>query len=76
MNWPINSFTVALRFIYNSLKVIRNCVPADIDECADSSTNECSQHCLNHDGGFSCACDDGYNVDDNGVCRGEQIIMR
>ncbi|XP_062138201.1 putative vitellogenin receptor isoform X1 [Drosophila sulfurigaster albostrigata] len=34
----------------------------DINEC-DEHDDLCSQRCENHSGGFSCACDDGYQLD-------------
>ena len=49
-------------------------MPTDVDECADDSTNNCSQRCLNNDGSYSCSCDDGYNLDDSGACQGEVMM--
>ncbi|KAG7505390.1 low-density lipoprotein receptor [Solea senegalensis] len=33
----------------------------DIDECAEADV--CSQICINHDGGYKCECEEGYQVD-------------
>ncbi|XP_030839825.1 uncharacterized protein LOC762725 isoform X3 [Strongylocentrotus purpuratus] len=37
----------------------------DIDECL-SSENGCSHECVNYDGGYHCACPDGYRLDSSG----------
>lgn len=36
---------------------------ADIDECDNTTTNNCSQVCTNIDGGFVCSCHPGYMYD-------------
>ena len=42
----------------------------DIWECEDG-THNCSQICVEKEGGFSCACFDGFKLLDNGVsCQG------
>ena len=47
----------------------------DIDECAQSNGG-CSTFCNNTDGSFSCMCDKGYELDEDGrqcigVCWGD-----
>lgn len=37
-------------------------VCVDKDECADSSTHDCSQVCVNEYATYSCACNDGYRL--------------
>ena len=32
----------------------------DADECANSSTNDCTQQCINTPGSYECDCYDGY----------------
>ena len=49
---------------------------SDIDECADSSLNDCAMDasCTNTEGAFTCACNDGYTG--NGThCTGEDLMM-
>ena len=38
----------------------------DIDECTDPSLNQCAQTCTNNDGGYTCSCDVGYTLDEDG----------
>ena len=46
----------------------------DIDECEESTSN-CTQICNNEDGGYSCTCNDGYQIDsDNRTCKGITVI--
>ncbi|CAL1536770.1 unnamed protein product [Lymnaea stagnalis] len=35
----------------------------DIDECAETSLNDCDQKCNNVDGGYNCTCYAGYHYD-------------
>ena len=42
----------------------------DINECNENE-NPCDQHCNNTVGSFTCSCDDGYELDENGrSCNG------
>ena len=47
----------------------------DVDECASDNLHNCSNSarsvCQNTDGGFTCACKDGFRKDSNGVCIGK-----
>ena len=44
------------------------CVCADIDECRMGTSN-CSQTCVNFEGGFTCGCEHGCLLDtDNRTC--------
>ena len=38
---------------------------ADIDECNTFVEDACSQVCINNEGSFSCACNDGYETSDS-----------
>lgn len=43
----------------------------DFDECQSNQTNSCSQLCINAPGSYSCACQNGYSLNDNkGSCDG------
>ena len=47
---------------------------ADIDECADEESNSCDlEHmvCHNKPATYECGCEDGYELADNGTCRGK-----
>ena len=43
---------------------------ADIDECEQTSTNDCDQLCYNDGGGYHCRCRDGYTLAGVGNCIG------
>lgn len=46
------------------------CVPADVDDCADSPC--CQQVCTNSPGGYECGCYAGYRLSTDGCgCEGE-----
>ena len=48
----------------------------DINECKESSTNDCVQKCDNTDGGFVCSCDNKFQGDgkiDGTGCAGDQL---
>ena len=38
---------------------------SDFDECQSNQTNSCSQFCINAPGSYSCACENGYSLNDN-----------
>ena len=45
----------------------------DIDECA-ANNGECEHNCVNDIGNFSCNCDLGYELDNNGqACNSKDI---
>ena len=47
----------------------------DVGECLMGIHN-CSQGCIERMGGFECECDDGYNLEDNGVsCEGINSVI-
>ena len=44
---------------------------SDIDECADL-TNTCEHTCTNTEGSYTCGCESGYVLHDNGKsCSGK-----
>ena len=46
----------------------------DVDECA-SEIDECDQTCHNDDGSYTCSCDTGYILNDDGLfCDGKLTI--
>ena len=47
---------------------------SDIDECSNSSLNDCDQICINTFGSFMCQCRDGYEHINNS-CIGESFIF-
>ena len=47
----------------------------DDDECM-LETDNCDQVCMNTDGGFSCDCDPGFQLNsDQSTCTGENDIV-
>ncbi|XP_067053673.1 fibrillin-2-like isoform X3 [Acropora muricata] len=38
---------------------------SDFDECQSNQTNSCSQLCINAPGSYSCACQNGYSLNDD-----------
>ncbi|KAH9490819.1 hypothetical protein Btru_032498 [Bulinus truncatus] len=47
--------------------LLQKCV--DIDECQDKANNNCTQHCRNLNGSYSCTCDVGFTLSaDNVTC--------
>ncbi|KAL2500228.1 Wall-associated receptor kinase 2 [Forsythia ovata] len=42
----------------------------DIDECADSNSNNCEKICINTPGSFNCSCPHGYYGDGKNIGRG------
>lgn len=54
-----------------------NCVlfVSDHDECM-TGNHTCQQRCVNHPGGYSCACQVGFTLNkDNQSCSGEKILI-
>ena len=49
----------------------------DINECISSSTNDCTQQCINTPGSYECDCFDGYrNITPNATqCEGIQVCL-
>ena len=46
------------------------CFNVDIDECTNNTDN-CTQTCTNTVGGFTCGCNEGYLLHDDGItCNG------
>ncbi len=45
----------------------------DVDECASSALNNCTQLCSNTYGGFQCLCDSGYLLQGPDVCTGKAM---
>ena len=48
---------------------------ADIDECTDSTINQCEHLCENILGSFRCACQEGFRLEDDGQsCEGKKAV--
>lgn len=48
----------------------------DVDECSED-IHDCEQLCLNNNGSFSCNCEIGYRIDQNGrTCNGMDLCTR
>lgn len=49
--------------------------PSDINECL-SNKGGCQHLCVNEVGSFHCECNDGFNLDSNGLtCSGQYISI-
>ena len=48
---------------------------SDIDECSNSSLNDCGHICINTFGSFMCQCRDGYALTNN-TCVGELVRVQ
>ena len=44
----------------------------DVDECAEGSN--CAQTCTNTEGSYTCSCEPGYTLGDNGACNGKANV--
>ena len=51
------------------------CIFTDIDECGNSTINNCPQYCVNTAGSFTCDCYTGYRKDGGGTCQGTYFIF-
>ena len=75
------SLTLSVQYISatmiftNNVKCYFSLCDIDIDEC-EVGTSNCTQICNNNDGGYSCTCYDGYQINDsdNRTCKGITII--
>ena len=48
----------------------------DIDECSNSSTNDCDQMCTNTAGSYLCRCGRGFTLDQDGKhCNGMLVYQ-
>ena len=48
-------------------------IQSDINECGE--VNDCQQTCMNTEGSYSCSCDVGFSLADDGrTCTGNIII--
>ena len=55
------------------LYVLHFCVllSVDINECASDAANNCQQVCHNSEGSYTCECNSGYELEENGyTCEG------
>lgn len=50
------------RFVANSASECEN-----IDEC-ETATDRCQHTCIDNDGGYTCDCNQGYSLMDDGYC--------
>ncbi len=64
------TITSFLKIFY--MKLLLNFSTTDIDECdANRGRGACAHRCVNHDGGFQCSCNHGYNLASDGTsCTG------
>ena len=47
----------------------------DVDECSSSSTNDCDHVCTNTEGSFTCSCNSGYTLSNDGrSCNGMHAL--
>jgi len=46
----------------------------DVDECKEN-THNCSQMCRDTTPGFECACDPGYEMNDDSTCKGKNLKL-
>ena len=66
--WRIDNFIFQLSSNISSNTLI---LFPDIDECIDSPPCDSVRGiCANTDGGYTCACNDGYTLGPNNVCNG------
>ena len=48
----------------------------DINECADEKTNMCEYQCQDEDIGYTCLCDEGFELAEDGyTCEGELVEL-
>ena len=60
--------------VYVMALAIAICTLADVDECA-SGTSECDQICHNNIGSYTCSCEGGYTLNDDGLsCDGILLL--
>jgi len=53
-----------------------NILILDIDECRDDRLNHCGFRCENTEGGFHCACPQGYQLRTDGrMCEGKKSFL-
>ncbi|XP_071504720.1 zinc metalloproteinase nas-39-like [Diadema antillarum] len=65
----INVFSCSKWELYNCLPAGRSTIcQADINECA-TDTPKCEHTCVNHDGGYHCACSEGYRIESEFACK-------
>ena len=49
---------------------------SDFDECANSTTHNCQQVCVNTVGSYSCSCHSGYEFNSDGkTCSGKTTVV-
>ena len=62
MHWYVNSRSIGYFYVVNLKSHL------DIDECAEGS-HSCTQICMNMVGSYSCSCEPGYHLENNGyIC--------
>ena len=55
---------------FKNRSLVEMIICTDFDECANDSSL-CDHNCTNTDGSFTCSCNNGYELDDNGrSCNG------
>ena len=59
-----------------SFTCILICTVIDTDECV-SGEHDCDQNCHNNDGSYTCTCEDGYTLSNDGkTCDGMCNIVQ
>ena len=71
------SFLYSMLIEFHYIQSYILCCVSDIDECSANSTlNVCNQTCINMPGTFTCACEQGYTLDEDAKsCISECCFM-
>ena len=67
----MDKLDAVLNYDYN-ISIPYRSLTVDEDECRGTAYNNCEQQCVNSVGSFTCTCNTGYVLDDNGYsCSGK-----
>jgi len=70
------TLNVLVSIIICNHQIVHSSSTIDIDECANSSSNVCTQQCVNTAGGYQCDCYDGYRPLDVNNTQCEGMVLR